>query len=201
VDAYKEDLIQQVSLSTGAERMDKNSYRFKIGRFECLIVSDGSRRYPDPGPAFFSNAPAGELGEELLSSGLDPQSFDNVEVQHSCLVVFTDDHIVLIDTGFGGYGETTGHLTENLAGERISLEDIDTVILTHAHPDHIGGIADKIGNPVYPNARFFMWKGEWDFWTVEQNIENLNIPAEKKELISTVQRSRNASISSVRMRR
>ena len=132
--------------------MEKSSYRFRTGQFECIAVSDGFRIIPDPGPALFSNAPAVELSEEMLTYGIDPQAFDELTVQYSSLVVFTDDHVVLIDTGFGSIESTTGHLIENLAKEKISPEDIDTVILTHAHPDHIGGSTDQNGKPAYPNA-------------------------------------------------
>jgi glyoxylase-like metal-dependent hydrolase (beta-lactamase superfamily II) len=74
-------------------------------------------------------------------------------------------HRVLVDTGAGALSPTTGKLLHNLKAEGITPEDIDTVILTHAHPDHIGGNTDSEGKLVFRNAHYFMWKGEWDFWT------------------------------------
>jgi glyoxylase-like metal-dependent hydrolase (beta-lactamase superfamily II) len=47
-------------------------------------------------------------------------------------------------------------------------EDIDMIILTHCHPDHIGGNTLDEGTLAFPNARYAMWKGEWDFWTSEE---------------------------------
>ena len=64
--------------------------------------------------------------------------------------------------------QTQEKLLQNLQAEGIAREEIDTVILTHGHPDHIGGNTDNDGKPVFPNARFVMWKEEWDFWTSEQ---------------------------------
>ncbi len=59
-------------------------------------------------------------------------------------------------------------LNPNLKALGIAPEDIDTVILTHGHPDHIGGNTDSEGKPTFPNARYVMWQDEWDFWTSEQ---------------------------------
>ena len=61
-----------------------------------------------------------------------------------------------------------------LKTEGIAREDIDTVILTHGHPDHIGGNTDAEGMPAFPKARFVMWRDEWDFWTSEQAERRLD---------------------------
>ncbi|MFC1893782.1 MBL fold metallo-hydrolase [Chloroflexota bacterium] len=50
----------------------------------------------------------------------------------------------------------------------MAPDDIDTIILTHGHPDHIGGITDTGGKLAFPSARYVIWKDEWDFWTSEQ---------------------------------
>jgi len=78
-----------------------------------------------------------------------------------------------VDTGAGSLAPTTGRLLQNLQAEGITPEDIETVILTHGHPDHIGGNIDAEGKPAFPNARYVMWKNEWDFWTSEQAEQRL----------------------------
>jgi glyoxylase-like metal-dependent hydrolase (beta-lactamase superfamily II) len=65
-------------------------------------------------------------------------------------------------------GPNTGKLVSNLKAAGVRPEDIDTVFITHAHPDHIGGTLDDKGNPNYPNACYFMSKDEWDFWFSEE---------------------------------
>jgi glyoxylase-like metal-dependent hydrolase (beta-lactamase superfamily II) len=83
-------------------------------------------------------------------------------------MIDTGKHRVLVDTGAGGLAPTTGKLLQNLRAERISPGDIDMVIITHGHPDHLGGNVDKDGKPAFPHARYVIWKDEWDFWTTER---------------------------------
>jgi len=61
------------------------------------------------------------------------------------MVVTTGEHQVLVETGADGLGPNAGKLLQNLQAEGIAPEDIDTVIITHGHPDHIGGNTDAEG--------------------------------------------------------
>ena len=60
-------------------------------------------------------------------------------------MINTGEHRVLVDTGADGLGPNTGRLLQNLKSEGIEPDDIDTVILTHGHPEHIGGNTDSEG--------------------------------------------------------
>lgn len=72
----------------------------------------------------------------------------------------------MIDTGSGSLsGPTVGRLQANLKMLGIRPTEIDTVIITHAHADHIGGVTDAAGKLVFPNARYFVSQVEADFWT------------------------------------
>ena len=158
--------------------MDAETYRFKIGAFKCLAVSDGTFVYP--AGMVFVNAPKEEyeaaLGERRLP-------LDKIETPYTCLYLETGEHRVLLDTGAGKLGPTTGRLVKNLLSESIDPETIDTVILTHGHPDHIGGNLDSNGNLTFPNARYVMSREEWDFWTSKPDLSGLKCDDHLKQLL------------------
>ena len=150
--------------------MGTESYRFKVGRFECIAVSDGTYTYappvfPPPGTFLFANAPGASLETALGEYNLSLEQWKEWISPYICLLVDTGEHQVLVDTGADGLAPSTGRLLQNLQAERITPEDIDTVIITHGHPDHLGGNTDADGRLAFPNARYVMWQDEWDFWT------------------------------------
>jgi glyoxylase-like metal-dependent hydrolase (beta-lactamase superfamily II) len=153
--------------------MNNETFRFEIGRFKCVAVSDGTLTYappffPPPPTLLFANAPQKSLEHVLIEHDLQPEKHAEWKSPYICLLVSTGDHLVLVDTGANGLAPSTGKLLQNLHAEGIAPEDIDTVILTHGHPDHIGGNTDAEGKPAFRNARYMMWKEEWDFWTSGQ---------------------------------
>jgi glyoxylase-like metal-dependent hydrolase (beta-lactamase superfamily II) len=103
-------------------------------------------------------------------------------------MVNTGKNLILVDTGAGNLGPDTGRLVQNLNTAGISPYDIDTVILTHGHPDHIGGITDIEGNLVFQNARHVMWKDEWQFWMSGQ-AERVYEGEMKEVLVSTARKN------------
>jgi len=145
-----------------------DSYRFKIGDIQCLAVNDGG--VIGKADMLFTNAPEEELLQVLQRYGLKP---DHLPSTWTCLLVKTSAHVVLVDAGLGTDGEYGGQLLPILRREGFEPQDIDTVILTHAHPDHIGGCVDSAGQVTFPEATFYMWQDEWDFWTTETNLKKV----------------------------
>lgn len=145
---------------------------FAVGEFECLAVSDSSSLNNDPNDPFnffdlvFGTSPPAELQAVLDAAGYDR---GNVIRQDTFVLVQTGSQVVLIDTGIGaGLG---GALVSNLKGAGIEPGDIDVVITTHGHPDHIGGNVDETGAPTFPNARYVMSEKEWEFWADSTLVE------------------------------
>ena len=116
--------------------------RLKIGDFDCWPLSDGELVYPG-------------------STVLPPESVppDEVAVPYTAMLVDTGSARILIDTGAGALGPDTGKLPENLTAAGFTPAEIDIVVLSHAHPDHIAGVAR------FQNARLVIMRTEFDFWT------------------------------------
>ncbi|MDV3352477.1 MBL fold metallo-hydrolase [Leptothoe sp. ISB3NOV94-8A] len=138
-------------------------YHFKVGDLNAMVVSDGTLSFP--ASFFVPNADPSAVTAVLTEHFL---STEDVFAHVNALYIETDDHKVLIDTGAGNaFGPTAGHLLENLEAAGIAATDIDTVILTHAHPDHIGGILDTDGQLRLPNAWFYISQAESEFWMAD----------------------------------
>jgi glyoxylase-like metal-dependent hydrolase (beta-lactamase superfamily II) len=163
--------------------MGNESFHFQLGAFNCIVVNDGNGAYSDPAQTFFVNAPKERLKKVLRDHNLDIAEWKEYISPYPSLLINTGQHLVLVDTGEGDLEPTAGKLIPNLRAEGIAPEDIDTVILTHAHPDHIGGNIDREGKPAFPNANYIMWKDEWDFWISKPNLATLDIGINEKEWI------------------
>ena len=145
-----------------------DSYRFNIGDFQCVALNDGN--IIGNAAMLFANAPQEELRQVLQHYDLKP---DHLPSTWTCLLVETPTNVVLVDTGLGTGGEYGGQLLPLLQEEGFQPQDIDTVILTHAHADHIGGCVDKAGRLTFPEATHYMWQDEWDFWTTETTLKKV----------------------------
>ena len=159
------------------------AHRFTVGAVACTIVSDGSNAYHDPAPLFFVNAPQVERDSVLRAYGIEPEAWHEYVSPYSALLIETGQQRVLVDTGAGGFAPTNGLLHDNLHAEGVELASIDTVAITHAHPDHIGGNLDAEHRLAFPNARYVLWRDEWQFWSGAADLSSLPIPDRTKELL------------------
>jgi glyoxylase-like metal-dependent hydrolase (beta-lactamase superfamily II) len=138
-----------------------------IGEFRCFPLSDGSLNYPKG--AMFPGRSEAELASGLAPEKVQPE----MSVEYSGLLVDTGTRRILIDTGAGPLGPNTGHMHESLSACGISPEQIDQVILSHMHPDHIGGLTTAEGGFRFPNAEVVVSRREYDFWISPGNQAKL----------------------------
>ncbi len=144
-------------------------HRFLLGDAEVTVVSDGPLPLGDPSGAFIG-VPKEEVKKMLSDNFLSP---DNVVLEQNSPIVNTGDKLVLFDTGMGtskAFGPTTGRQQKSMAEAGIKPEDIDAVVLSHAHIDHIGGIVGADDKSLFPNAQFYIAQSDFDFWTDEGKI-------------------------------
>lgn len=138
-------------------------YNLQVGDLPVVILSDGT--LPLDMGKLLSHAHPGEIEEAYQRNFLTP----NVESSTNVYLVRSGDKLILIDAGAGMlFGPTLGQLTKSLANAGFKPEQIDAVLITHMHPDHVGGLSNN-GNIVFPNATVYIEKAESDYWLNEQN--------------------------------
>jgi glyoxylase-like metal-dependent hydrolase (beta-lactamase superfamily II) len=148
-------------------------YRFKLGDFEATVVSDGTLNL-GPAAALYPKTPKETVEGVLASHFQSPVAI----AQENCLVLNTGDKLVLFDSGMGTYktfGPGAGRLENTLAASGIRPDDIDAIILTHGHIDHLSGIMSDEGKRLFPNAQVIMSKVEHDFWTDEAKTSSTGV--------------------------
>ncbi len=144
-------------------------HRFVLGDAEVTVVSDGPLPLGDPSGTF-TGVPKEEVKKMLAENFLSP---DNVVLEQNSPIVNTGDKLILFDTGMGSskaFGPTTGRQQKSMAEAGIKPEDIDAVVCSHAHIDHIGGIVDANDKPLFPNAQIYIAQSDFDFWTDEGKL-------------------------------
>lgn len=136
-------------------------FRFSVGTYEITVVSDGNLVIPTS--VIGVNAPEGEVKALLADNLLSPE----VLLSHTNLcLINTGQAVIMVDVGSGSnFQPSAGKVTENLVAAGYKPEDVDIVILTHGHPDHIWGVTDELNELRFPNARYVSSIVEWDFWT------------------------------------
>ncbi len=100
--------------------MHKGYYRFQLGDFRCICISDGTKDYVPK--FFFNNVPEAEIETALKEKNLPT---DKITTPYTHLFIDTGEHRVLVDMGAGSLGPDTGKLVENLQAAGIDPPDVD----------------------------------------------------------------------------
>lgn len=153
-------------------------YRFKLGAFEVTAILDAGAMLDGPWPIVGEDRPASEV-ERLMRDNLLPEK--KFQPGFTPMLVNTGSQLILFDTGNGANGFVPrpdgGWLAAQLRPAGFEPEQIDIVVLSHGHPDHIGGVMEG-GKPLFPNARYVIGELEYAFWA---SRDRLSAPKEDNE--------------------
>lgn len=144
--------------------MAEATYHFELGNFRCITFNEQTRQ--SPVESRFGNVPAGEREPVLAEFGLGATIPSAINV----LYIDADEHKILVDTGLG-----QGALFAGLEAEGISFDEIDRIIITHGHGDHLGGVLNAENQRVFPNAHYFIGRREWQHWQEDPHNRNAQL--------------------------
>jgi glyoxylase-like metal-dependent hydrolase (beta-lactamase superfamily II) len=133
-------------------------YRFHLGGFEITALSDGTFDMP------VSKLLAG-VKPEVLKKAMEAHFLSEpVETSDNSYLINTGTKLVLVDTGAGNlFGPTLGQTIAHINAAGYKPEQVDAVLITHMHPDHVGGLMTN-GQMTFPNATIYADKEEAAFW-------------------------------------
>src|SRR6266851_2151654 len=134
-------------------------YRLKVGDLEVTALFDGTGVF-DP---HWLNGTKAAMDGVIKGLHEDPHMLDVVD---SGFLVNTGKQRILVDAGAGTWwgGGALGRLAGSLRSAGYTPEEVDIVLVTHLHSDHVGGLTTQDGKRAFPNAEVYVAKAESDFW-------------------------------------
>jgi glyoxylase-like metal-dependent hydrolase (beta-lactamase superfamily II) len=158
-------------------------YRMMLGDFEVTALFDGVLDFSPK--ELLTNTTHAQVGELLHRSFEE----DKVPTSVNAYLINTGDKLVLIDTGAGEtFGPGLNKLQSNLKLAGYQPEQVDMVLITHMHPDHLGGLFLE-GKRMFPNAIVYAGKADAAFWLNEAEMNK--VPTEKQKFFHDAQSSIN----------
>ncbi|MBS7542436.1 MBL fold metallo-hydrolase [Ancylobacter oerskovii] len=154
-------------------RGNSGCYRFHVGDIRATVLSDGV--IGGPPRVYASDAPEEELQEVLRRTFLPA---DHMTLNLNTLLIETGGRRILIEAGAGKtMGPNGGRLFENLAAIGLGPADIDLIVISHTHPDHVGNLRTADGGKAFPRATVFVPKADWDFFVrTDPDLSYMPVP-------------------------
>ncbi|MEM7682974.1 MAG: MBL fold metallo-hydrolase [Planctomycetota bacterium] len=139
------------------------TFAFQVGAIRCTVLHDGWFPFDPAHPTIGTNVAQEDVHAALRESFVPHDQVigdvHGVLIQHA-------GKMTLIDTGCGAlFGANAGKLVDRLSDIGLVAADVDTLVLTHLHPDHIGGLLREPNRNPLPNARVVMHEDEHAFWS------------------------------------
>lgn len=154
-------------------------YRMMLGDFEVTALFDGVLDFNPK--ELLTNTTQAQVGE-LLHRSFEG---DNIPTSVNAYLINTGDKLVLIDTGAGHtFGPGLNKLQSNLKSAGYQPEQVDMVLITHMHPDHLGGLFVE-GKMMFPNATVYAGKPDAAYWLDEAEMNK--VPTEKQKFFHDAQ--------------
>ena len=139
-------------------------FRARVGDFEVTSVADNA--FPLP-PTLLKTDEAQATAWIARDFPTKPPAFDG---SVGGFIVNTGAHLILVDTGTGPFGPQPSHFLANFKAAGYKPEQVDLILITHMHFDHVGGLSTKDGKRVFPNAVVRASQAESDFWLSKDNL-------------------------------
>lgn len=139
----------------------------QIGDFQITALSDGNMA---ASLDLLSGIEATDAGVIQHYAGIAEAG----DIHINCYLIRGRGRTILVDTGAGMLNNVGGQLKANLAATGVSPDDVDTILLTHCHPDHIGGLLDAEKQPVYKYAEIILHPREAEHWWDDKKREMAN---------------------------
>ncbi|PWC75851.1 MBL fold metallo-hydrolase [Azospirillum sp. TSH64] len=148
-------------------------YRLRVGEISATVLSDGV--IGGPPRIYASDAPEAELQAVLRRAFLPT---DHLTLNLNTLLIETGGRRILIEAGAGRtMGPNGGRIFENLAAIGLGPADIDVVVVSHTHPDHVGNLRTADGGKAFPRATVFVPKADWDFFVrTDPDLSYMPVP-------------------------
>jgi len=150
-------------------------FSYKVGDYEIVQLRDGARTFPMP-DSFVVNL-SKDKAIEAATAAYMPNG--QVTIPFSPMIINTGSKLVAIDTGnglgaFAGSKGLVGQARGNMEAAGIDPKQVDIVLISHFHGDHIGGLKNADGSPAFPNAEIKVPAIEAAFWGDDANQSKAN---------------------------
>jgi glyoxylase-like metal-dependent hydrolase (beta-lactamase superfamily II) len=136
-------------------------YAMQLGTVRVTALLDGFL----PLPVTDLSGIDKDLAQQLIRSAYVPQTAEGLRTAFTAYLIDTGKQQVMIDAGSSlCFGPTLGQVPQQLRAAGYRAADIDHILITHAHPDHLCGISDASGKPLYPNATVWLADEDAQYW-------------------------------------